>query len=202
MVGSQHLHFIPIYKRSVRYRPILSNLFWIYATVIDFPEWGGGGDHGLMWGINRFQSHSISPALGNISLNFSLFGKAKHLTGFRMPFSILTHTVWNISCFFVCKVFCFSHNQRQYVWISQMNINEEPFESVLHGCLLITFKRDFHKFKNLGLLNVARCRNVSIPFSPYSPCSPFLSFTWLIHFDFLAHLQCSRYVLKFCTRFS
>ena len=38
MGGFQHLHIIPIYERSVRYRRIFSNLFWIYALDIDFPE--------------------------------------------------------------------------------------------------------------------------------------------------------------------
>ena len=38
MGGFQHLHIIPIYEGSVRYRGIFSNLFWIYAIDIGFPE--------------------------------------------------------------------------------------------------------------------------------------------------------------------
>ena len=48
MGGFQHLHIIPIYERSVRYRRIFSNFFWIYALDIDFPRRAEGGDHGLM----------------------------------------------------------------------------------------------------------------------------------------------------------
>lgn len=131
------------------------------------PRRGRGGDYGLMWGLNRFQSHCISP-LGKFSLNYSLFGKAKHLTGFKMPFSTLTQfATFHTSIFARCSVSL--TNKDKYIWIGEMNIIEELFESVLHSCSLITFNSDFHK--NLGTLNVVRCRNVSIPFPPYSPCS-------------------------------
>ena len=66
---------MPIYERSVASRGILSDLFWIYALVIAFPEERRGWRLRADVGLNRFPSHCISAALGKFSLNYSLLGK-------------------------------------------------------------------------------------------------------------------------------
>ena len=68
---------MPIYERSVASRRILSDLFWIYALVIGFPEERRGWRLRADVGLNRFPiaSHCISAALGKFSSNYSLFGK-------------------------------------------------------------------------------------------------------------------------------
>ena len=111
MGGFQHLHFMPISERSVTYRRILSNLFWIYTLVIGFPEERKGWRLRADVGTKQITKSLYFP-IGKVFFKLLTIWESQTFNRVQDAFQHFD-TVCNISYFYLCKVFCFSHEQRQ-----------------------------------------------------------------------------------------